>query len=1329
MGIVNVFRGLGSEREIHRFNGRIGNNLDLDWRHCRMLLGDREITKNHAVREDDVVYIREYPGILGTLLLVGLGLAAVATGVVGIVSGVKARDAARDARRKLDDALNRIGNDNRRRDVESIPHLSGARNEFAEGKQAPIILGRHLFAPYLLSEPYMRPGGTDGEDLYWYGSLLVGQTGLSLERLRNGTIGLVSFGGDGETESGTYPFDRPSDLDPDGPPPFYDPENKVEVRQGGYFAGEIFNDRWKDSLDSDAEIGRKRKDNAATLPNINSPDAPLIFIDDDGPEPVIRESARFPMRVEVEIRVDGLHGWDSENGEPTNVQIAVKVEWSPDGVGDWTSVHISGWTWTLGMHHPGITDPNPGPHNRLIRNTTRQMRFIAPIDLPPSVHSDDGKPVYIRVTRLTHQHVGSIRSRTVLTAIRTRQYSPRNSSSTGLVPARNMAPSLADKFCRIGIKMKVNANTQEHMDRFNVIASMTGRTWDGSRWSLGKKATSNPAAVALEVLTGLIHEPSRHGDSEIDLDTLGRLYAWCDSREVTVAGSGLRPVRLESCGALVGATRKIDALRRILATCDAGMYMGELGKLRFWYDDFKDTPIGLLNPQRLVSMTETRDLSRRLDGYAVRFVDRDGDWSERTERVLRPRVAEVPGRNTFDPFDPEYVTDYHHAMWLARRSMAREILQPGEITVEVGRHGRHYVPGSLIKVSHEGFRIGIGSGEIVENIVEGDGIVGIRTMERFDIHEDRDYWVDFHVVDGNRNHVVTRQIRSVNEYTDILTFSAPIPLGHDAPAMGNIVSVIDGLREGFARVWESKRCVVMDSSPSGKGYRLTLARYDDEIYRTGAIDAIPEYRSRILPTAPRVYRTPPMLPRDGRDGEDGIDGEDGRGMLSVTFRFMRTGSSIPPPADHADWSETAPTLDNDHRFLWSRERFAFTDGTHLDFVTLKAQMGPGVASMAFHFMRTDVDRAPAKDHVRWTPVAPSLDNTFRWLWSRETLVFNDGRPDMVTVTLKAGRGGDGMAGRFTDYRFAVSAAVGTPPSPHTPNANNPGDNWRDEPPAVGAGQFLWLTKADWREGSRLTNWSAPARITGPQGATGNYYALIFRRAATRPATPTGNSPSGWGVNPPDGSDYLWMSRGTMTSAGTLVGQWSQPSRISGEHGRDGRDGTNGTNGVDGQPAWEVWYRGVTATADTANTGIVNGLRMNPGNFVMFTGTTTGIWQTARLMQWQTNRTWLQLPVASNRHLYQQAVNDITAGAASGIFSVSFIGQLFADMAMVNVLDVLCTLRLGTNGAIVSQDFAGLDGGVDGFRLLANGLLEAIGIRTRGMRAAEARLPMQRLKVG
>jgi len=109
------------------------------------------------------------------------------------------------------------------------------------------------------------------------------------------------------------------------------------------------------------------------------------------------------------------------------------------------------------------------------------------------------------------------------------------------------------------------------------------------------------------------------------------------------------------------------------------------------------------------------------------------------------------------------------------------------------------------------------------------------------------------------------------------------------------------------------------------------------------------------------------------------------------------------------------------------------------------------------------------------------------------------------------------------------------------------------------------------------------------------------------------------------------------------------------------------------PPLDVRYRGPTAIADTANTGIVNGERMHIGNFVMFTGVSVGRWQTARLMQWDGNL-WHLLPVEANRDKYMLALNDLTHNAPEGVFSTAFIRTLFADMAIIGILEILCTIR-------------------------------------------------------
>jgi len=829
MGIVNLYRGLDSERQVYSFTGKLKDNIDLDWEHTEILKNGEKLTPDYELRENEILIIQELPGSATAMLVAAIVIAVVSL-AVGIGVGIYAHEQAKKAQREMEEALKRLGKTNKQKDVSSIPQLGDARNEKMDGKNVPVILGRHLFAPYFLSEPYMRPGGEDGVDLYWYATFLVGQNGLCFERIRNGTTKLLDLSGD-TPQRGKFYFENPGGVDP----PFYTPENFIDIVQIGNeeeinkFSDPVFEQKWSDSLESSVEIGRKKLDNAQTVDG--------IFTDDLGPDPVIRPTARFPMRSEIEISFfDGLNGWDSNNGVATDASVSVTLEWD---------------------YNNNFASPKTITTFNITRAKAQQMRFLAEIDFSPyasTIYSKEGNPVFIRAIRNTKMHTGSYRDRVYLTAIRTKQYNPNKSSNTQLTPAKNINERYADKFCRLGIKLKVNKNTQEFMDRFNVIVSMTGRTWDG-QWSEVKTKTSNSAAVLLELITGMIHDSSRHKDHELDLMAFGKLYEFCMNRSVTIEGQGIQRFTLECNGVLTSGTRKIDAINSILATCDGGLYINEFGKLEVYYENTQTVPIALLNPQRIVSMVDQRSLERKTDGYSVEFVDQDSDWAQVTHRILRPDTEVDPGKNVYSPMKLDFTTSYNQAMWHSRRLLAKEIHRPGELKTVVGKEGRYYKPGSLIKVQDERFKIGLGSGEIVQLIRSGDKITGLKLMEKFDISNERDYWIEYFVVDGGKKpHVVTRQIQSVGEYTDRLTFTIPLDIDSpDVPVFGNILSTM--YSEGFntGKVWEAKRYIVTDLSENELGYDLTLAEYAEDIYGDSEIKAIQPRQSSILSAPPRVY--------------------------------------------------------------------------------------------------------------------------------------------------------------------------------------------------------------------------------------------------------------------------------------------------------------------------------------------------------------------------------------------------------------------------------------------------------------------------------------------
>ena len=980
MGIVNLYKGLNSEREIYNFTGKLKDYLDLNWDYTEIYKSSEKLTPEYEVQEDDVLIIQEYPGDASTALLgITIAVSLISLGV-GVGAAIYANKQAELAREDMEKAIARLGKTNKQNDVASIPQLSGARNENADGKQAPIIIGRHLFAPYFLSEPYLEPSGADGEDLYWYGVLLAGQNGLWFEKIRNGTIDLIATGGlipinNYEPQKGKMFFDPPASYNPNNPPPFYDSENFAEIVQKGNdgavnsFTHSVFNEKWVDSLDSSVEIGRKKKDNAQVIDN--------KYVDDDGPDPIIRETARFPMRAEIEIFVDGLYGWDSNHGVATYASVEILVEWSKDQI-TWNPVSNSAWsgtgfnsgtlirdvvkeltgkpynewpassTTTVVPAHNGrygsktgltkltitatrapgwipvwsvnitllfddnstqtLSASNTNDNSLasqlivnegsavLTRNSTRQMRFIISIDFPDNIFTKDGSPVFIRAQRFTRMHTGGYRDRVSLSAIRTKQYNPKKSSNALLVAAKNLHERLEDKFCRIGIKLKVNKNTQENLDRFNIIASMTGRAWDSNleKWSTVKTKTSNPAAIALEILTGLIHHPSRHEDKEIDLPSFGKLYEYCLNRQIMVEGESSPQVfNLESNGVLSSAARKSDALKSVLATCDAGLYINEFGKIITYYDHYQTTPIALLNPQTVLKMSDERSMNRKADGYKVEFIDQDADWSINSYRILRPRVEEDP-LNTYAPIKLDLTTSYLQAMWHSRRMMAKEEFRPGVLKTTVGKEGRWYKPGSLIKAQDEKLKLGLGSGEIIEVLKEGNFITGFRTMEKFDISSDRDYFIEYYIVDNERNRVVypmpvpgmehrALKLQSAGEYTDKLMLSIPLPADEFyTPEMFNPLSVIPGA--GISgRVYESKRYLVSDLSENSQGYDLSLVEYNEEIYNTTEINEIPQRFSPIISPPPKVFSPPETRAYDGVGGRRGDDG---------SFSYLETANGV-----------------------------------------------------------------------------------------------------------------------------------------------------------------------------------------------------------------------------------------------------------------------------------------------------------------------------------------------------------------------------------------------------------------------------------------------------
>lgn len=176
---------------------------------------------------------------------------------------------------------------------------------------------------------------------------------------------------------------------------------------------------------------------------------------------------------------------------------------------------------------------------------------------------------------------------------------------------------------------------------------------------------------------------------------------------------------------------------------------------------------------------------------------------------------------------------------------------------------------------------------------------------------------------------------------------------------------------------------------------------------------------------------------------------------------------------------------------------------------------------------------------------PASSTRYYWARTRRAGVSSTFYPESATGGISATSlaGGSGSNGESIEVQYSAN-----------------GSTWHDPPFVTGD---LYMRQRVGSSGA----WSSAIRIVGEAGApgaagsTGNFIDIIFRRSATQPATPTGNSPSGWSDGPPaDDGNPVWMSTAEKTAANVLVGVWSVPAIVSGPSGKGWLSGTGAPAG-------------------------------------------------------------------------------------------------------------------------------------------------------------------------
>jgi hypothetical protein len=142
------------------------------------------------------------------------------------------------------------------------------------------------------------------------------------------------------------------------------------------------------------------------------------------------------------------------------------------------------------------------------------------------------------------------------------------------------------------------------------------------------------------------------------------------------------------------------------------------------------------------------------------------------------------------------------------------------------------------------------------------------------------------------------------------------------------------------------------------------------------------------------------------------------------------------------------------------------------------------------------------------------------------------------------------------------------------------NGWTRTAPSITNGEYLWLrqvvaTSTTDTTSIPIASWSTAA-IIGAGGVVGRsvYTAIVFRRSATVPASPTDGSfnfgtntltpPAGWSLDIPTGTDPVYGTRFVFSIIGDSGSQnastWSTPFKVV-ENGLPGEPGDPGSSGI------------------------------------------------------------------------------------------------------------------------------------------------------------------------
>ena len=268
------------------------------------------------------------------------------------------------------------------------------------------------------------------------------------------------------------------------------------------------------------------------------------------------------------------------------------------------------------------------------------------------------------------------------------EYSAKFPGGGGLEMSKVVSPKAAALSTMMAVRMKASAGNEDKLQKINILTNSVARVFDGNEWSQDRKATSNPAAIMLEILTSGSQPLSAFSDEEIEMDAFAGLFDFC-------ARNGI-----EFNAVQTQKTMKGKLLENICSVCRAALYWNAEGKLSVAWDDRQDTIVANLDADSLISVDNEKELARPVDAMRLTYAD-SSDWTQKTAVVLNSGVTELQAESVIKDLSVTGITSAEQVVKYGRYLMACMNIRKKTVSVKVGNEGICFSPCSRITVKDD----------------------------------------------------------------------------------------------------------------------------------------------------------------------------------------------------------------------------------------------------------------------------------------------------------------------------------------------------------------------------------------------------------------------------------------------------------------------------------------------------------------------------------------------------------------------------------------------------------------------------------------------------